>query len=57
MAIDDPITRELRELLRVLLVHPDVLKATVETKDGQKFCVKYPPGEGDERACYEVIRL
>lgn len=55
MAFDDPITPELRELLRVLLVHPDVLKATVETKDGQKFSVQYPPSGGDERVCYEEI--
>lgn len=48
-------TPELRELIRVLKVHPDVLKATVKTKDGQEFEIKYPREGGDERVCYAVI--
>lgn len=48
-------TPELKELLRVLLVHPDVLEATIETKDGKAYEVKYPPKGGHERACYERL--
>lgn len=50
-------TPELKELIRVLKVHPDVLKATIETKDGETFEVKYSPEGGDERVCYRVEEL
>jgi hypothetical protein len=52
-----PLTPELRELLRVLLVHPDVLEATIMTKDGRHFSVVYPNDDADERVCREHFEI
>ena len=53
-------TPELKELLRVLCVHPDIFEATVETKEGPKFKITYRGWDsvlGDDRVCYEVVDL
>lgn len=48
-------TPELKELLRVLCVHPDIEEATVWLKDGGEIEIKYRNYAADERACYQLI--
>lgn len=48
---------ELRELIRVLKVHPDVLEATIKTKDGETYQLKYPPEGGSERRAYAEVLI
>jgi hypothetical protein len=57
MIANTPLTPELRELLRVLLVHPEVLEATIMTKDGRHFSVVYPNDDADERVCREHFEI
>lgn len=45
---------ELKELMRVLVSHPEVLEVTLETKCGRTFEVKYPSGDAVKRSVFEV---
>lgn len=57
MTNETRLTPELKQLLNVLRVHPDVWEVTVQSKDGATFVVKYPTEGGDERICYRTVEV